>query len=333
MKIGVISSYACIKAANNYGALLQYFALQEYLKRRGHEVFWIRSVLPHSGMRVFLRHVKHYRRLPLLLRYYECHRKFFDFIGHYLNLSISAYRSVGELARNCPFADAYVAGSDQVWGGTAGELSALCGGKQQENSLRGELRKQAAHAPAAGHHTAMGKGLPRGVGKRKQRRGNLPANGCRSSAPFRPDVVARRRRLSCRGWRTAGGWNVLLPHKPEQLGRRLLRRYRGICSRRRASAQGGFVPVFRSVLQPQVPSVALAAAMAWLLQGRAVHCYEHLSWHCLRPCLPQAVRSHIAGRGLFAAEREDSLAARDVQPATQDTAQQEATWRALGDAH
>ena len=37
MKIGVISSYACVQVSNNYGALLQYFALQCYLLRRGHE--------------------------------------------------------------------------------------------------------------------------------------------------------------------------------------------------------------------------------------------------------------------------------------------------------
>ena len=33
MKIGVISSYACVQVSNNYGALLQYFALQCYLLR------------------------------------------------------------------------------------------------------------------------------------------------------------------------------------------------------------------------------------------------------------------------------------------------------------
>ena len=141
MKIGVISSYACIKAANNYGAVLQYFALQEYLKRRGHEVFWIRSVLSHSGVRIFLRHVKHYRSLPLLLRYYECHKTFFDFIGRYLNLSPSIYRKVSELARNCPSADVYVAGSDQVWGGI-----------QPENYLRfvSENNKKIAYAASFG---------------------------------------------------------------------------------------------------------------------------------------------------------------------------------------
>lgn len=38
-RIGIISSYAWIKVANNYGALLQYYALQQYLICKGHSVF------------------------------------------------------------------------------------------------------------------------------------------------------------------------------------------------------------------------------------------------------------------------------------------------------
>ncbi len=35
----VISSWAWIKVANNYGALLQYYALQQYLTRKNNYVF------------------------------------------------------------------------------------------------------------------------------------------------------------------------------------------------------------------------------------------------------------------------------------------------------
>lgn len=34
-RISIISSYAWIKVANNYGALLQCYALQQYLIKRG----------------------------------------------------------------------------------------------------------------------------------------------------------------------------------------------------------------------------------------------------------------------------------------------------------
>ena len=42
MKICIYSSYAWIKKANNYGSILQYFALQTYLEKNGHKVFWLR---------------------------------------------------------------------------------------------------------------------------------------------------------------------------------------------------------------------------------------------------------------------------------------------------
>ena len=49
-RIAVISSWAWIKVANNYGALLQYYALQQYLTRKnnyvikdGKELDWIMS--------------------------------------------------------------------------------------------------------------------------------------------------------------------------------------------------------------------------------------------------------------------------------------------------
>ena len=41
-RIAVISSWAWIKVANNYGALLQYYALQQYLTRKNNYVFWIK---------------------------------------------------------------------------------------------------------------------------------------------------------------------------------------------------------------------------------------------------------------------------------------------------
>ena len=116
MKIGVISSYACVQVSNNYGALLQYFVLQCYLLRRGHEPYWIRSVLPQSSLRLFARHMKNYRSLRLVGAFYKCHKAFEDFQRHYLSVSYREYHGNDDLCKDCPQADFYITGSDQVWG-------------------------------------------------------------------------------------------------------------------------------------------------------------------------------------------------------------------------
>lgn len=121
MKIGVISSYACIYSANNYGALLQYYALQEYLKARGHQAFWIRSILPQSKIYLLLRHLKNYKSIPLLSNYYRCRHQFMDFVNRYLSVSEMVYVGNKDLFPNCPDADFYITGSDQVWGGVLPE--------------------------------------------------------------------------------------------------------------------------------------------------------------------------------------------------------------------
>lgn len=121
MKIGVISSYACVKSANNYGALLQYFALQSYLRKRGHDPFWIKSILPQSSLRIFARHVKNYRSLRLVIAFYKCHKTFESFQNRYLSVTGREYQGNADLSKNCPQADYYITGSDQVWGGALKE--------------------------------------------------------------------------------------------------------------------------------------------------------------------------------------------------------------------
>ena len=121
MKIGVISSYACIRTANNYGALLQYYALQKYLKKRGHDVFWIRSIIPQSRIHIFLRHLKNYRNPVFIYKFYRCHKSFLDFQKKFLNVTSKEYKGNIDLSIDCPPADFYITGSDQVWGGTLKE--------------------------------------------------------------------------------------------------------------------------------------------------------------------------------------------------------------------
>lgn len=56
-RIAIISSYAWIKVANNYGALLQYYALQQYLNRKGCYAFWIRLELYNTSLKIRLQEV------------------------------------------------------------------------------------------------------------------------------------------------------------------------------------------------------------------------------------------------------------------------------------
>ena len=118
MKIAVISSYAYIVSNVNYGALLQYYALQEYLKERGHDPYWIRYVIRLSLKQSLKKIVKsviycraeHKKKMQL--------QSFLDFAARYLALSDKTY--VGEAAINSdpPAADYYITGSDQVWAGS-----------------------------------------------------------------------------------------------------------------------------------------------------------------------------------------------------------------------
>lgn len=124
MKVAVISSYAWIIRANNYGALLQYYALQQYLRKRGHHVYWIRCL---SGGRELRYSTITYFKSLLKgeLFYYKnaisCHEAFMNFVGRFLSLSESQYENNEDLSQNPPMADIYITGSDQVWGGVLKE--------------------------------------------------------------------------------------------------------------------------------------------------------------------------------------------------------------------
>lgn len=117
-RIAIISSFAWIKVANNYGALLQYYALQQYLYNKGHYAFWIRYVLPTNTIRTLKNIIKMVLKSPsVALNTYLCHRSFLKYCKEYLNLSKDKYTECS-LDESYPLADYYITGSDQVWGGT-----------------------------------------------------------------------------------------------------------------------------------------------------------------------------------------------------------------------
>jgi coenzyme F420-reducing hydrogenase beta subunit len=129
MKIGIIT----FNSAHNHGAVLQAWALQEFLKGEGHEVSIINYRLPATDnlYRLYvprktfksyklnkvvhlLQYLKKYKTEPDKVKRY---RKFEHFINHTLNTT-TEYTVFGELNKaNFDF-DVMIAGSDQIWNGS-----------------------------------------------------------------------------------------------------------------------------------------------------------------------------------------------------------------------
>lgn len=118
-KVCVISSYAYIVNHVNYGALLQYFAVQNLFSTINCEAYWLRYCLDED-----LTLKSKLKRSIKKLLFYKDEKEienilisFQKFIINHLNYSSRIYYSEDELLTDCPSADIYVTGSDQVWGG------------------------------------------------------------------------------------------------------------------------------------------------------------------------------------------------------------------------
>ena len=136
MKIGIVTYW---KSSCNYGEQLQNYALQEYLRKLGHEPFLIRydydgdrisrplskkimKVLDPRQMRSYLRTVRNGRRL---IRDGMEHPRGFEGFRE-RNLAMSRlYSSIDDLRHDPPEADAYITGSDQVWNTFEGGLAEM----------------------------------------------------------------------------------------------------------------------------------------------------------------------------------------------------------------
>lgn len=135
MKIGIVTFW---ETSDNYGQVLQGFALQTFLNSLGHESYIIRY--DHNGRDKYKKH-KTLRRIckvllvwPLvkylkerrqiendrtLLEYNQKRneeREIDSFRNRYFQYSEQIYHSLDELQKNSPKADVYIAGSDQIWG-------------------------------------------------------------------------------------------------------------------------------------------------------------------------------------------------------------------------
>jgi hypothetical protein len=124
MKIGIMTFWY---SENNYGQILQCYALQKYLRDAGHDVYLIRYDPKNDYIQtpLWLKILKTFN--PFLLFNYlfskyrtqwerVMHPRYFsDFRNKYITQSKEIYLSYDELAANPPKADIYVTGSDQVW--------------------------------------------------------------------------------------------------------------------------------------------------------------------------------------------------------------------------
>lgn len=127
LKIGILTFWW---SNDNYGQLLQCYALQSYLKSKGHEVFVIDydyrkdinktpllkkliKALNPKKLFTYLRYKK--RTVDVLLEQKKNDRQFDLFRKKYITFSSQEYNSILDLKKNPPEADLYIVGSDQVW--------------------------------------------------------------------------------------------------------------------------------------------------------------------------------------------------------------------------
>ena len=111
---------------DNYGQILQCYALQKYLNDLGNEAFLIkyRNTPPplftkfykiFNPVKLYGYIVYRIKRKKILEEQKNNNRGFADFRKRYISISDSFYQSFDELKKNPPEADAYIVGSDQVW--------------------------------------------------------------------------------------------------------------------------------------------------------------------------------------------------------------------------
>lgn len=147
MKIGVITDWT---SKNNYGQIMQCWALQQVLKKLGHDPYLIRflrfdwSKAPAYNPSTCEKIARYFRKIIKVILIYPAYRtykrnktrrqkledirkkneyvkqkdeerKFTEFLSKHIKLSPIVYQEYKNLYSNPPIADAYITGSDQVW--------------------------------------------------------------------------------------------------------------------------------------------------------------------------------------------------------------------------
>jgi hypothetical protein len=111
MKIGILTFHW----ATNYGAILQAFALQTYLKNLGYEVSII-NYRPKQYKKTLFKSffIRRFWLFISKLKEYSKEQKLEKFRVKFLNETL-IYDSLNELKSNPPNFDVYICGSDQIW--------------------------------------------------------------------------------------------------------------------------------------------------------------------------------------------------------------------------
>jgi hypothetical protein len=134
MKVAILTYW---ESSNNYGQILQCFALQRYLINLGIDAYLVKyspaseklvgkykvlHLLKHVAKVLHLRKYienkrfyKNEKRLKLINDKLNIQREFELFRKQYINSTDKIYHSIDELRADPPDAEVYICGSDQVW--------------------------------------------------------------------------------------------------------------------------------------------------------------------------------------------------------------------------
>lgn len=112
----------------NHGAVLQEYALIEYLKTQGHDAsaihykpdylsghFKLWTVSPRWQSNFITKWIYLFLKLPKRIFILKRKREFDKFSAKYLQVDNQLYKSNEELKANLPNADVFICGSDQIW--------------------------------------------------------------------------------------------------------------------------------------------------------------------------------------------------------------------------
>ena len=115
-----------IHKINNYGSVLQAYALQEVCRQMGYNVEIIDYTFPNTyhstkAKELDIEEVSQQSAEPKWIKVLFAkallrqHKTIAKFVGERLNLSAKSFNSPEELEKSCPAYDVYITGSDQLW--------------------------------------------------------------------------------------------------------------------------------------------------------------------------------------------------------------------------
>ena len=111
MKIGIVTFHR----TGNYGAVLQTYALQKFLEKRGHDVYiidYIPKALQYTWKQIFF--TRDLVSVPKRFGDWIKYKELSAFVKKHIKLT-RPYYSNEELKADCPDFDLYISGSDQIW--------------------------------------------------------------------------------------------------------------------------------------------------------------------------------------------------------------------------